>query len=187
MKKILTLLLILALTISLAACRKETAQPEEPVVETPVETPDEPLEEEVPQKDVTLYFANEEYIQTGDESLDKMVVEIRTIDIMEMGLEELVVRSLMEGPTIEGARNAIPSTVKLNGVEVKDNIAYVDFASEGMHGGSLEETYTINQIVASILALDTVDKVQFLLDGEPGVSLMGHYGIEKPFDAILGE
>lgn len=188
MKKILTLLLIFVLLISFSACAKETPPPEEPIVETPpVETPEEPVDEGPPQKEVKLYFANEEYIQTGNESLEKMIVETRTIDIMEMGLEELVVRALMEGPTVEGARNVIPATAKLNSVEVKDNTAFVDFASEGMHGGSLEETYTINQIVASILDLGTVDKVQFLIDGQIRDSLMGHYGIEKPFEEILGE
>ncbi len=186
MKKILITLIILVLAIGIVACNKESTPPEEPVVETPpIETPEEPSEEL--QKEVTLYFVNEEYIQTGDESLEKMIKETRTIDIMEMGLEELVIRALLEGPTIDGARNVIPATAKLNGVEVKDDTAFVDFASEGMHGGSLEETYTINQIVASILDLGTVSKVQFLLDGEIGDSLMGHYGIEEPFDAILGQ
>jgi hypothetical protein len=48
----------------------------------------------------------------------------------------------------------------------------------------MQETFTINQVVASLVGLESVDRVQFLLDGKKGDSLMGHYSIEEPFDKV---
>ncbi len=189
MKKIMMLLMIMVLSIGLVACKTEAPIDSEPdpVVEEPV---DEPVVEEEPtipneSKEVTLYFANEEYIQTGNESLEKMIPEKRTIDIKDISIEEAVIKELMNGPKSDGVRTVIPATATILGVEVTDGTAFVDFAREGLNGGSLEETYTINQIVASLIELDTVDRVQFLIDGEIGDSLMGHYSIDKPFEKPL--
>jgi len=179
MKKIMMLLMIMVLSIGLVACKTQAPIDSEPgpVVEEPVE---EPVVEEV--EEVTLYFANEEYIQTGNESLEKMIPEKRTIDIKDISIEEAVIMELMNGPKSDGVRTVIPASATLLSVETTDGTAFVDFSSEGMNGGSLEETYTINQIVASLVDLDTVDRVQFLVDGQLGDSLMGHYSIEEPFE-----
>lgn len=188
MKKIMMLFMIMVLSIGLVACKTEAPidNTPDPVVEEPV---DEPVVEEptIPNesKEVTLYFANEEYIQTGNESLEKMIPEKRTIDIKDISIEEAVIKELMNGPKSDGVRTVIPATAKILGVEVTDGTAFVDFAQEGLNGGSLEETFTINQIVASFIELDTVDRVQFLIDGEISESLMGHYSIDKPFEKPL--
>lgn len=193
MKKIITLLMILVLSISLVACTTKAPVDKDPVVETPVQEPiDNEDEDEVvdptpstDSKEVNLYFVNEKYIQTGDESLEKLVSENRTIEFGNITLEEAIVKALMQGAEKEGLRTVIPSTAKLLGVEVADGTAFVNFAQEGLFGGSMEETFTINQIVASLVELDSVDRVQFLLDGQKGESLMGHYGIEEPFEKPL--
>lgn len=183
MKKTLAILMILVLSVGIISCKneEETPQVEEPVVEEPVE--------EIPEPEtikVTLYFANEKYIEIGDESLQKLIPEIREIENTEDNLEEAIVRALMEDPESDNLRTVIPSSTKLNGVEVADGTAFVDFARDGMHGGSLQETFTIYQIVASLIELDTVDRVQFLIDGEIDDSLMGHYSIDVPFDNVEG-
>ncbi|WFA08424.1 GerMN domain-containing protein [Tissierella sp. Yu-01] len=187
MKKLLAVLMILVLSISIVACtpKEEPAPP----IEDPAGNDDEIVDPtpETDSKDVTLYFLNEEYVETGDESLEKLIPEERTIEVGSTTLEESIVKALMNGPESEGIRTAIPSTAKLLGVEVSDGTAFVNFSREGMFGGSLEETYTINQIVASLVELDSVDRVQFLIDGQKGDSLMGHYSIDEPFDDILGE
>lgn len=194
MKKIIAIIMILVLILSLAACKKDQApDTEEPVVKTPVE---EPVDEEdevvdptpaIDSREVTLYFLNEKYIETGDESLEKLIPETRTIEIGNISLEESIVRELMAGPKTEGVLTVIPSSAQLLGVEVADKTAFVNFASEGLFGGSLEETYTINQIVASLVDLDSVDRVQFFIDGQKGDSLMGHYSIEEPFESPIGQ
>ena len=72
----------------------------------------------------------------------------------------------MKGPENDDLSTLIPTNVKLLGVEVSDNTAFVNFAQEGLHGGSMQEIFTIDQIVGSLLELDNVKKVQFLIDGE---------------------
>jgi spore germination protein GerM len=188
MKKFLAILLIFALSISIVACKsnKETPVNEDPIIEEPINEPneDEGNEDEPESIEVTLYFANEDYIETGDESLEILIPERREIETREDKLGEAIVRALMEGTESEKAQTAIPSTSTLNGVEIIDGTAFVDFARDGMYGGSLQEGLTINQIVASLIELDSVDSVQFLIDGEIEESLMGHYIINKPLTAI---
>lgn len=193
MKKTIAILMILVLSISIAACKKEVIPPvNDPVVETPIEENNEEDEvvdptPQVDTREVTLYFLNEKYIETGDESLEKLIPETRTIEIGNVSLEESIVKELMAGPKSEGVANVIPSSVQLLGVEVADKTAFVNFASEGLFGGSLQETYTINQIVASLTELDSVDRVQFLINGQKGDSLMGHYSIQEPFETTISQ
>ncbi len=193
MKKTIAILMILVLSISIAACKKEVIPPvNDPVVETPIEENNEEDEvvdptPQVDTREVTLYFLNEKYIETGDESLEKLIPETRTIEIGNVSLEESIVKELMAGPKSEGVANVIPSSAQLLGVEVADKTAFVNFASEGLFGGSLQETYTINQIVASLTELDSVDRVQFLINGQKGDSLMGHYSIQEPFETTISQ
>ena len=197
MKKIITLLMILVLALSLVACTTKAPVEKDPVVEAPVDpTPVEPAPVDpapvnpapsTDSKEVKLFFVNEAFIQSGDESLEQLVSENRTLEFGSIPLEEAIVKALMNGAEEEGLRTVIPATAKLLGVEVADGTAFVNFAQEGMFGGSMEETFTINQIVVSLVDLDSVDRVQFLLDGKKGESLMGHYGIEEPFEKPLSE
>lgn len=193
-KHIGILFLVLAL-FTLGACTPKNEVGESPPpVEDPFENGNDTQDKEdevvdpTPEKEskeVNLYFANGEYIETGDESLEKLVVEKRIVEYGDISLEERIVRELMKGPeNTEKISTVIPSTVKLLGVEVADGTAYVNFAQEGMYGSSMQETFTINQIVASLLDLDSVDRVQFLIDGKKAETLMGHYSIEEPFEGI---
>lgn len=185
MKKYLGIVLAVLMILTLAACA-----PENPAVETPkdnVENNGEVVDPspKTESKEVTLYFANNEYIETGDESIEKLGTEQRVVEYGDTSLEESIVRELIKGPeNTEKFSTEIPSSAELIGVEVADGTVFVNFAGEGMYGGSLQETFTINQIVASLLALESVERVQFLIDGKKAESLMGHYSIEEPFAEI---
>lgn len=77
MKKFIIFLMVIILSIGLIACKPKEPI-DDPVVEPPVE---EPVEDKDPTPnadsiEVKLYFANDEYIQTGDESLEKLIPEI---------------------------------------------------------------------------------------------------------------
>lgn len=190
MKKLTILLLALALVIGLAACApKEEPQPpvEEPVeepAEEPTEDPAEkpPVEEKT--EEVLLFFGNNEYIMTGDEQYEWMLSEVREITYGEICLEEAIVRALMAGPTdTDKLSTGFTETIQLISVDVLDGTAYVNFASEGLHGGSMQESYVIGQVVESLTQLDTVDRVQFLVDGQEAETLMGHMSIEEPIEA----
>jgi spore germination protein GerM len=194
MKKFLILSLSVLLIISLSACstnNDEVNEPEIPIDETPIENPDngnttEPEPEENYTKEVTLYFANNDYVETGNEEYDWLIEEKREINFEGTTLEEAVVRELMKGPVdTENMSTGFPSTVKLIDVKVDENkTCYVNFAQDGLYGGSMEESYIIAQVVNSLVGLDSVDRVQFLIDGKPAETLMCHISIEEPFESF---
>ncbi|MDX9917699.1 MAG: GerMN domain-containing protein [Gudongella sp.] len=187
MKKLIIILLSLSLLFGLAACvpkqkpQTPVEEPSEEPAEIPAEGPaEEPIEDQT--VDVLLYFGNNEYIVTGDEQYERMMEETQEITYGgDVCLEEAVVRALMAGPEdTELMSTGFTETIKLNSVEVFDGTAYVDFASDGLHGGSMQESYIISQVVMSLTNLDSVDSVMFLVDGQEAETLMGHISIEEP-------
>lgn len=166
MKNIAKIFVVLIMVFSLGACNGET----KPIEET---------------RDVTLYFANNEYILTGNEELEKLVPENRTIEIKDTTVEAAVVAELQKGTENPDLSTLIPETTKIIDVTRTDDTVFVNFDRDGLNGSSLEESFTINQIVASMLELEGVHKVQFLVDGEITESLMGHFGAEEPFDHTM--
>ncbi|TJX68307.1 hypothetical protein E8P77_02360 [Soehngenia saccharolytica] len=192
MKKFLVVSLSVLLIFSLAACSNnndEVNEPDNPIDETPIENPDngnEPEPVENYTKEVTLYFANNDYVETGNEEYDWLIEEKREINYEGTTLEEAIVRELMKGPVdTENMSTGFPSTVKLIDVTVdKDKTCYVNFAQDGLYGGSMEESYIIAQVVNSLVGIDSVDRVQFLIDGKPAETLMGHISIEEPFESF---
>lgn len=197
MKKFITFLLVLVLALSIIGCTNKDNSPnedmdivnedetgvnnegnEEAVEENEIVDPS-PNTEEV---EVTLYFANKQYVETGDESYEKIMTEKRIIEYGNIPLEEAIVKELIKGPESDELSTSIPATVSLLGVETADGTCFVNFSQEGLYGGSLQEDFTIAQIVNSLLELDNVDRVQFLIDGEKAESLMGHFSINEPFE-----
>lgn len=213
MKKIISLLVASIMIVSLAACAPNNEEvPEEPTTQSiednssdeedqedtedqedeivdedekdEVEEDQDEEQVETNEKDVDLYFTNPEYVETGDEDLEKVKPENRTIEYEDTILEEAVVEELLKGPEDESLDNGIPSSITLIDVELIDGTAYVNFEEEGMSGSSLQEILTLHQILASLLNLDSVDAVQFLIDGEIAESLMGHILTEEPFTEL---
>lgn len=186
MKKLTILLLALVLVLGLAACAPKE-QPQLPVEEPAEEPSEEPAEEpavEEKAEEVTLFFGNNEYIITGDEQYEWMLTEVQEITYGDICLEEAIVRALMAGPKdTDNLSTGFTETIQLISVDVLDGTAYVNFASEGLHGGSMQESYVIGQVVESLTQLDSVDRVQFLVDGQEAETLMGHMSIEGPIEA----
>ncbi|WP_422484901.1 GerMN domain-containing protein [Gudongella sp. DL1XJH-153] len=190
MKKFIILIFALVLAVGLAACggSQEPEEPQEPpVVEEPSQEPEEPEEPEEKTAEVVLYFANNEYVETGDEQYEWMLTETQTIIYDdEICLEEAIVRALIAGPEDEeNLSTGFPETVELIGVEVMDGTAYVNFEGEGLNGGSMQESYIISQTVESLGELGSVQRIQFLVDSQEAESLMGHISIEDPIEVTM--
>ena len=191
MKKLIIFMFVLIMAVALTACGGSQEPEEPPAVEEPSEEPEEPAEEpEEPQEEtaeVILYFANNEYVETGDEQYEWMLTETRTIVYGdEVCLEEAVVRALMDGPEDdENLSTGFPDSVQLIGVSVLDGTAYVNFSSDGLGGGSMQESYVISQTVQSLGELGSVQRVQFLVDDQEAESLMGHISIEDPIEVTV--
>lgn len=191
MKKLLIIVLLITMSFNLIACNAKVPEDEDILEDQNIIEEDEENSgagEEIvdpspktDSKEVVLYFPNKKYVETGDESLDKLLTETRLVEYGDTSLEEAIVKELIKGAESEELLTSIPSTVKLLGVETSNNIAFVNFSRDGLYGGSLQEGFTISQIVNSLLELDSVDQVQFLVDGEKTESLMGHYDTMEPF------
>lgn len=203
LKKIFSILLIVLITVSLVACNTNNKsidnnlekEKNNIIIDEREEDNENNIEEEnqveeptsktnYEKKVVILYFVNNEYINTGDENLEKLIPEKRTVECGDISLEETIVKELMKGPENNNLSTLIPTNVKLLGVEVSDNTAFVNFSQKNLYGSSMEETFTINQIVGSLLELDNIEKVQFLIDGKKAESLMGHFDIAEPFENL---
>ncbi|QZY54844.1 GerMN domain-containing protein [Crassaminicella profunda] len=169
MKKIISITLSLLILFMLCNCTKKTPNPNE---KEPVN-----IQKQIA---VSLYYANEKYIETGNEELEKFIVVKKPIDLKNNNIVLSIVNELKKNPNINNATTGIPENVAFLDGKIKDKIAYVDVSSENLSGSSLQEFFVINQILYSLTFLDDIEKVQFLIDGKKEESLMGHFLINEP-------
>ena len=149
-----------------------TTQPaKRPVTPSPA-----PAQSQV-QRNVTLYFANQD--------ATAVVPETRTITVPASTSREnfikTIVNELIKGPRNSELRRTIPPEATVQAVEVKGTTAYVDFSGE-MHskhwGGAAGESMTINSIVNTLTELDNITQVQITVEGKP--LSIEHVIMEKP-------
>jgi spore germination protein GerM len=134
---------------------------------------------------VTLFYANEEYIATGDESLEKFKVYQTDMTAKPESAYKDALELLKTSPD-KGYSTVITDQIKFNDVYLEGDTAIVDLSGSGLSGGSLEETFLISQIVDTLLnSFSEVKQVQFLVDGKTAETLMGHVGAADPFTKDL--
>jgi germination protein M len=81
------------------------------------------------------------------------------------------IEALLEGPSVHetqrDVQTSVPGGTELLGLDIDDGIARVDLTSEyESGGGSLSMTMRLAQVVYTLTQFETVDAVQFMLDGE---------------------
>lgn len=127
---------------------------------------------------ITLYFP------AGDGSYLKE--EKRKVEIQNaLSIEKTVVSELIKGPQKEGLTSSVPAGTKLLGIETKDSVCFVNFSVEFISkasSGSLSTTLTLYSVVNSLCALDGVESVQILVNGEAGVEF-GNAVLDIPYEA----
>lgn len=179
--KVVLFFLLLALLMSLTACAPEEETEPSPTVES---------------YEATLFFGNQEYIDTGDETLELLIPEQRDIELGDYEKIGLAMLEALKTVTAEGGSTAIGADIVFNDVYSSPdntNTIIVDLGSDGLSGSSLEETLFIDQIVATIINNGpyfadpgkTAEKVQFLVNGEKAETLMGHIDAGEPFTEIF--
>jgi len=131
------------------------------------------------QIEITLYFPNKAYVNTGDELLAKILPEKRLVSIGNKIKEKVIVEELLKGPNGINL-DKLSDKLKLIDVKVQDGTAFVDFKGEGLSGGSLEEELAVDSIVNSLTEDINIKQVQFLIDGKVVETLMGHIDTSKP-------
>ncbi|HBG15334.1 MAG TPA: hypothetical protein DDW93_01010 [Firmicutes bacterium] len=152
--------------------RRGAKQPQQPQVP--------PLSGEERVEKVRLYFPNQEYVQTGREDLPMLKTVDREVKIKDESLIEAILKELRNPPEGKGLTTALYDQLEVLGAWTKERLAYVNFSSENLHGGSLQEMLLVNQIVKTLTALPGIDQVQFLVDGEKRETLMGHLSTDEP-------
>ncbi len=117
---------------------------------------------QAPKTTLVLYFS--------DENAEYLVSERRNIEIANGDtVEKTVVNALISGPTEVGRVKTIPSETKLLSIETKNGVCFVNLSKEFVEkhsGGSTGERLAVYSIVNSLTELGTIDKVQFLIEGE---------------------
>lgn len=170
MKKIIYLLIFTLLVVGFTACSDKNPEPQ------PSPAPDN---EEI---EVTLYYANKEYIETGDVKYERLIPIKKTFAKEEGSNIYLNVLNELKNPPQEdtNAQELSPDNITFKDVKVDNKIAYVDISRENLHGGSLQEGFLLSQVIYTLTEFEEIDKVQFLVDGEVVESLMGHYSADEP-------
>ena len=120
-------------------------------------------DEQQRQTIVSLYFKNK--------STDELVPEGRLIDVKLLLNEpyKTLMQLLIEGPKNEKLEKLIPDGTKINNIELKSDILYVDLSKEFVEnhkGGENLESNTIYSIVDTMTELTEVNGVKILIDGK---------------------
>lgn len=126
---------------------------------------------------VRLYFAD----NTGT----KLVAEERSIEVKQsLTLENQIVEQLIAGPERNSLNPTIPSGTSIKDIKTEEGICYVNLTQDFIRKNSPlpSEKITIYSIVNSLTELDTVNKVQFLIEGEKINEYKGDIDFSKPFE-----
>lgn len=154
---ILFILLLVAGGIWCFLEQKKTSEPEEYIPQ------EEISDEQLRQTIVTLYFK--------DRATNELKSEGRLIDTKLLLNEpyKTLMELLIEGPKNEKLENVIPEGTKINQIELKNDILYIDLSKEFIEnhqGGEELESNTIYSIVNTMTGLTEVNGVKILIDGE---------------------
>lgn len=120
-------------------------------------------ESQLRQTIVTLYFFGK---QTA-----KLEPEARQIDARELlnNPYQILINLLIEGPKNDELLKVIPDGTKLNSIEIKNQIVYVDFSEEfitNQNLGEEQEKIIINSILKTLIELNEVNGIKILINGE---------------------
>lgn len=124
-------------------------------------------DEQMRQTIVSLYFYNNE--------TKELISEGRLIDakdLLENPYQKLM-ELLIKGPENQSLSKTIPDGTKINKVELKGDILYVDLSNEFIEnhpGGEEQECASVYSIVDTMTNLTEVNAVKILIDGKENMA-----------------
>lgn len=131
--------------------------------------------------EVVLYFSDDQAMY--------LVPEKRNITIEEGASDEVlatrILKELIAGPNNKELNATIPAEAKILSVKINEGVASADFSKElqSKHwGGSTGEGMTLNSIANTLTELDSIDKVELLIEGKKVESLAGHWDTTVPLE-----
>lgn len=125
--------------------------------------------------DVTLYFI--------DETPTSLRLAPEKRKILTSDLPAGVVGELIKGPAPGSRlRPSLPSDTVLNGVKIRESVAYVDLGGgiTRLNVGSEGEAALVGSLVRSLTGLPGVKQVQIMVNGAVVESLAGHVDVSRP-------
>ena len=128
--------------------------------------------------ELKLYFANE----TGD----KLVPVYRSVVYnSNISMERLAVEQIITGPRTDICYPTISKDTKINSVNVKDGVCYVDFDPSFLNEPyNVTAEVAIYSLVNSIVELTDVNKVVLSVNGEASFTFMD-FTISGPYERNL--
>lgn len=138
------------------------------------------VEDTTTNQTVTLYFA--------DESGTRLVSEVREVVLSGQGvsIEHRIVSEIVAGPKEEGHYPTLPASVKINSVQVRNQICYVNldgaFLNEAL---DVSEYIPVYSLVNSLAELPAVSKVQIMVNGSSAVAFRDSLSLENPLERQL--
>lgn len=153
----------------------------ENVVLSPTISPDK-----IDFQEVKLYFAD---LKNMGLEVEERTIQVRRITPVnrDQELAKYLVEELVLGPSTEGLSATIPSETKINEVVLDRNICYVNLSKEFISKHVDDEfiqKLTIYSIVNTLTSLDSVSKVQFLIESEKIENFKGGYDLSNPIDPL---
>ncbi|NMA01780.1 MAG: GerMN domain-containing protein [Clostridia bacterium] len=174
MKKILSILLIVFLTVGLVACSdkpKENKDLEKsPKGENEVVDPVEST--------ATIYFGTEE----GYLRAETVIIEGELT--ADKGQE--LIEKIIAGTSNEDTLNVLPQGLQVLNYHFDEEtgIATIDFSEHIFAvAGSMGESLAVYSVVNTLTELPGVEKVQFLVEGEKVEQIGGHIYMADPLEA----
>ena len=119
-----------------------------------------------PKEDVVSTVAVSLYFPDGDGVLTE---EKRTLNLYEGDTQGgAVIRALENGPETKGLQSALPEGFKVRKVWAEEGVCYVSLSSALLEGrpDPAALTLAIDALERSLLSLESVEEVRFLVDGE---------------------
>lgn len=123
---------------------------------------------------ITVYYATKDAMN--------LVPEVHVVPKSDKLLNKAV-ELLLGQPKNDQLVKVLPDGVKLRGINVKDQVAYVDFNDKlikNNRGGSANEILAVAAIVNTLTEFDEVRKVQILVEGKAVETLTGHVDVSEP-------
>ena len=119
-----------------------------------------------PKEDVVSTVAVSLYFPDGDGVLTE---EKRTLNLYEGDTQGgAVIRALENGPEAKGLQSALPEGFKVRKVWAEEGVCYVSLSSALLEGrpDPAALMLAIDALERSLLSLESVEEVRFLVDGE---------------------
>ncbi len=133
----------------------------------------EEITEYIPEEEISIEGLRQTIVSLyfNQKDTNMLIPEARSIDVKELVKNpyNVLVNLLIEGPKSEKLEKVIPDGTKVNKIEIKDEIIYLDLSKEFIEnhkGGAEAESRTVYSIVNTLTQLNEVEAVKILIDGK---------------------